>query len=167
MSELETYRGSARTWLESVAPTFGRAARGGLSVEQDIALGRRYQRAKFDAGYAGINWSTDVGGQGLTHIEKLAFDTEEMVFGMPNGYFGISLGMPVPILIRFGADKDFMKERVLAALKGEEIWCSCSASPRADRTWRACAPVPKSTATAGSLTARSCGPVGLNIAITA
>ena len=129
MSDLETYRSNARTWLESVADTFGRAARTGLSVEQDLALGRRYQRAKFDAGYAGINWSKDVGGQGLTHIEKVAFDTEEMVFGMPNGYFGISLGMPVPILIRFGADPVFMKERVLAALKGEEIWCQLFSEP--------------------------------------
>ena len=129
MSDLETYRSNARTWLESVTDAFGRAARTGLSVEQDLALGRRYQRAKFDAGYAGINWSKDVGGQGLTHIEKVAFDTEEMVFGMPNGYFGISLGMPVPILIRFGADPAFMKERVLAALKGEEIWCQLFSEP--------------------------------------
>jgi alkylation response protein AidB-like acyl-CoA dehydrogenase len=129
MSDLETYRSNARAWLQSVAPTFGREARVGLSVEQDLALGRRYQRAKFDAGYAGINWSKDVGGQGLTHIEKVAFDTEEMAFGMPNAYFGISLGMPIPILIRFGADKEFMKERVLKALKGEEIWCQLFSEP--------------------------------------
>ena len=129
MSDLETYRSAARAWLQSVAPTFGRDARAGLSVEDDLALGRRYQRTKFDAGYAGINWPKEVGGQGLTHIEKVAFDTEEMAFGMPNAYFGISLGMPIPILIRFGADKEFMKERVLKALKGEEIWCQLFSEP--------------------------------------
>ena len=129
MSDLETYRIAARAWLQSVAPTFGRDARAGLSVEDDLALGRRYQRTKFDAGYAGINWPKEVGGQGLTHIEKVAFDTEEMAFGMPNAYFGISLGMPIPILIRFGADKEFMKERVLKALKGEEIWCQLFSEP--------------------------------------
>ena len=129
MSDLETYRSAARACLQSVAPTFGRDARAGLSVEDDLALGRRYQRTKFDAGYAGINWPKEVGGQGLTHIEKVAFDTEEMAFGMPNAYFGISLGMPIPILIRFGADKEFMKERVLKALKGEEIWCQLFSEP--------------------------------------
>ena len=129
MSDIETYRIAARAWLQSVAPTFGRDARAGLSVEDDLALGRRYQRTKFDAGYAGINWPKEVGGQGLTHIEKVAFDTEEMAFGMPNAYFGISLGMPIPILIRFGADKEFMKERVLKALKGEEIWCQLFSEP--------------------------------------
>ncbi len=129
MSQLETYRNSARDWLESVAPQFGVAARKGLSEQQDLALGRKYQSAKFDAGYAGINWPTEFGGQGLSHIEKVAFEGEEMKFGMPNGYFGISLGMPVPILMRYGSDAEFTKERVLKALKGEEIWCQLFSEP--------------------------------------
>ena len=129
MSEHETYRLKALAWLESIAGEFGRDARRGLSEEQDLALGRRYQRAKFDAGYAGINWPTEFGGQGLSHIEKVIFDTEEMKFGLPNGYFGISLGMPVPILMRYGTDKEFAKERVIKALKGEEIWCQLFSEP--------------------------------------
>ena len=129
MTDVAAYQAKAKAWLTSVAPQFGRYARRGLSVEDDLALGRRYQRAKFDAGFAGINWPVDFGGQGLTHIEKVAFETEEMSFGMPNVYFGISLGMPVPIMIRFGPDKDFVKERVLKALKGEEIWCQLFSEP--------------------------------------
>ena len=129
MTDHETYSAAARTWLDSVAPTFGRDARRGLNHEEDLALGRRYQRAKFDEGYAGINWPVEFGGQGLTHIEKLLFDTEEMQFGMPNVYFGISLGMPVPMMMRYGSDKAFAKERVLAALKGEEIWCQLFSEP--------------------------------------
>ena len=129
MSDLAAYSAKANAWLTSVAGEFGREARRGLTEEQDLALGRRYQRAKFDAGYAGINWPTEYGGQGLTHIEKVAYETEEMKFGMPNVYFGISLGMPVPILMRYGTDKAFTKERVLKALKGEEIWCQLFSEP--------------------------------------
>jgi len=129
MTDLEVYRQKARTWLASVAAEFGREARRGGSVESDLALGRRYQRAKFDAGYAGINWPSEVGGQGLSHLEKVAFDTEEMALGMPTTYFGISLGMPVPILIRYGADREWVKARVTAALKGEEIWCQLFSEP--------------------------------------
>lgn len=129
MSDLEAYRSKARAWLQSVAGEFGKDARRGLNVEEDLALGRRYQAAKFAAGYAGINWPTEYGGQGLSHIEKVAFDTEEMQFGMPSVYFGISLGMPVPILMRFGPDKEFAKERILKALKGEEIWCQLFSEP--------------------------------------
>ena len=117
MSELEKYRARSEAWLESVAPTFGRAARRGLSEEQDLALGRRYLAARFAAGFAGIAWPVEYGGQGLGHLEKIAFDTEEMRFGMPIGYFGISLGMPVPVLMRFCADKSWVKDRVLADRK--------------------------------------------------
>ncbi len=131
MTDLDSYRETARSWLAAKAAEFGRDSRRGLSEEQDLELGRRYQRAKFDAGYGGINWPVAFGGQGLTHIEKVAFDTEEMAFGMPTVYFGISLGMPVPILIRFGSDKDWARARVSAALKGDEIWCQLFSEPAA------------------------------------
>jgi len=129
MSDIETYRANAAKWLESVAPTYGKAARKSLSEDEDLALGRRYQNAKFEAGYAGINWPVEYGGQGLSHIEKVTFESEEMKHGFPTGYFGISLGMPVPILMQFGPDQEFAKERVLKALKGEEIWCQLFSEP--------------------------------------
>lgn len=129
MSELEAFTQGARSWLASMAPRFGRAAREGLDEAQDLALGRAYQAAKYEAGYAGINWPTEIGGQGLSHLHKIAFDAEEMPHGMPVAYFGISLGMPVPILIRYGQDRDWVKERVLKALRGEEIWCQLFSEP--------------------------------------
>jgi alkylation response protein AidB-like acyl-CoA dehydrogenase len=129
MSDLEAYRQAARAWLEAVAPTFGGPARTGLSLDQDIAAARRYQRAKFDAGYAGINWDREWGGQGLSPLYKVIFEQEEMPFAMPMGYFGVSLGISVPVVMRFAQDRDWAKERVLAALKGDEIWCQLFSEP--------------------------------------
>jgi alkylation response protein AidB-like acyl-CoA dehydrogenase len=129
MSDIEAYSARAREWLQSVAGEFGGAVRKGLSDAENLALGRRYLKSRFDAGYAGINWSPEFGGQGLTHIEKVAFEAEEMKFSMPSGFFGISLGMPVPILMKYCEDKAFVKERVLKALQGEEIWCQLFSEP--------------------------------------
>lgn len=129
MSDLEQFRTRARGWLESVASTYGKAAQTQLSYDEKLELGRRYLKARFDAGFAGINWPTEMGGQGLTHIEKVAFETEEMAFGMPTHFFGISLGMPVPIIMKFCEDKAWVKERVLKALQGEEIWCQLFSEP--------------------------------------
>ncbi|MDR2857758.1 MAG: acyl-CoA dehydrogenase family protein [Novosphingobium sp.] len=129
MSDLEAYRLKARAWLESVAPTFGRAAQAGLPEAQHLALGRRYQRARFDAGFAGINWDTAFGGQGLSPLHKLIFEQEEMPFGMPMGYFGVSLGISVPVVMRFAQDREWARERVLAALRGDEIWCQLFSEP--------------------------------------
>jgi alkylation response protein AidB-like acyl-CoA dehydrogenase len=131
MTNIEDYRTKARNWLASLAPSFGSSVRQGLSEMEDLALGRRYMKARFDAGYAGINWPKSIGGQGLSHIEKITFDQEEMSFGMPSHYFAISLGMPIPILMRFCEDKDFVQERVLKALRGEEIWCQLFSEPSA------------------------------------
>ena len=128
MSDLDSYRADARAWLTSVAGQFGAGARRGLTEEQDLALARRYQRAKFDAGYAGISWPKDFGGQGLGPLEKVAFESEEMRFAMPNAYFGISLGMPIPIMMKHG-EREFALERTLKALKGEEIWCQLFSEP--------------------------------------
>ncbi len=129
MSNLEEYRTRARNWLKSVAPLYGKEAQYHLRQDEKIALGRRYMKAKFDAGFAGINWPKEFGGQGLTHIEKVAFETEEMPFGMPAHYFTISLGMPVPIIMKFCEDKAWVKERVAKALQGEEIWCQLFSEP--------------------------------------
>lgn len=134
MSNLDDYRANARNWLANMAGRFGYEARYGLSHEDDLALGREYMRARHDAGFSGINWPVEFGGQGLSHIEKVIFETEEMQFGMPVGYFGISLGMPVPILMRYGLGENrehlpWVKERVLKALRGEEIWCQLFSEP--------------------------------------
>lgn len=131
MTDLQAYSAAANAWLTSVAPTYGATARKGLSEADDLALGRRYLKARYEAGYGGINWSKEFGGQGLTHIEKVAFETEEMKFGFPTSYFGISLGMPVPIMMKFCQDKPFVRERVLKALTGEEIWCQLFSEPAA------------------------------------
>ena len=129
MSELAIYAERARTFLKSMAPKYARENRRGNTTEQDLALGREYMAAKYDAGFAGINWSPDLGGQGLSNLHKIAFDREEMQFGMPVQFFGISLGMPVPMMIHYGQDRDFVKERVTKALRGEEIWCQLFSEP--------------------------------------
>ena len=129
MSELETYRAKARGFLDSMAPKYSRQARTGNSAEQDLALGREYMAKRYDAGFAGINWSPEYGGQGLSNLHKITYDAEEMEYGMPVVFFGISLGMPVPMMIHYGQDRDFVKERVTKALRGEEIWCQLFSEP--------------------------------------
>ena len=71
----------------------------------------------------------EFGGQGLSPLHKVIFEEEEMPLAMPTGYFGVSLGMPVPILMQFCADTDWVKARLLAAMKGEEIWCQLFSEP--------------------------------------
>ncbi|MDO7842213.1 acyl-CoA dehydrogenase family protein [Sphingomonas immobilis] len=126
--EIEAYRDTARTWVESQIAEFGRDARKGLSEADDLALGRRWQAAKQAAGYSAISWPKDHGGQGLTLLHRLAFEQEEIKHGFPNDYFGVSLGMPVPIVLRHQPG-DWTRARAEAALRGDEIWCQLFSEP--------------------------------------
>jgi len=125
---IQDYRTTARKWLESHAATYGAAARRGLDDKADLALGRAWMALKHDAGYSGINWPREHGGQGLGAVEKLAFEEEEMKFGFPTEYFSVSLGMPVPIILRYFSG-EWVLERARAALRGEEIWCQLFSEP--------------------------------------
>lgn len=131
MIDLEAFSEKARSWLESVEPEFGRAARKGLSQDEDLALGRRYMAAKYDAGFSGINMAVEMGGQGLSGLHKIVFEEAEMPHAMPSGYFGISVAMPLQIIIRYCEDKAWVRERVIAGLRGEEIWCQLFSEPGA------------------------------------
>ncbi|MET0248175.1 MAG: acyl-CoA dehydrogenase family protein [Sphingobium sp.] len=132
MSDLDAYRLKAREWLTSQASIFGREQRRGLSHDEDLAFARRWQIAKQEAGYTGITWPASHGGQGLSALEKVVYEQEEIPYGFPNDYFAVSLGMPVPIMLRYLPDGDPWKlERARKALRGEEIWCQLFSEPAA------------------------------------
>jgi alkylation response protein AidB-like acyl-CoA dehydrogenase len=101
-----------------------------LTEEQDLALGRRWQRIKSDHGYAGITWPKQYGGGGASELEAAIYAQEEAACGFPTVYFGISLGQPVPILLKY-APEETRQRYALPALRGEEIWCQLFSEPAA------------------------------------
>jgi alkylation response protein AidB-like acyl-CoA dehydrogenase len=127
---LEAYRLKVRAWLAQHRAAFGAAARLGLPEAEDLALGRMWQRTKFEAGYAGITWKKEYGGQGLSELEAVIFAEEEAQFGFPTQYFGVSLGQPVPIMNKY-APEHLRKQFSIAALRGDEIWCQLFSEPAA------------------------------------
>ena len=128
LAEIEQYRQAVRQWLNSHVQEFGRDAQRGKSEEDILAMGRRWMSLKHDAGYVGIDLPVAFGGQGKGPLEKLAFDEEELKRGFPIAFFGISMGQPVPILVRH-IQNDWSVERVRKALRGEEIWCQLFSEP--------------------------------------
>ena len=70
MSNLETYRAKAAAWLETMVPIFGKDARRGLSEADDLALARRYQNAKYEAGYAGSTGRSTMAAKVLAISKK-------------------------------------------------------------------------------------------------
>jgi alkylation response protein AidB-like acyl-CoA dehydrogenase len=128
--DLQAYQQKASAWLAEHAPAYSGTVRKGLSFEQDLALGRAWQALKAANGYAGITLPVAYGGAGCTELEKIIFSEAEMRYELPLNYFSISLGNPVPIMLRYAAEEDRLRLGP-AAMRGDEIWCQLFSEPAA------------------------------------
>ncbi|WP_169588888.1 acyl-CoA dehydrogenase family protein [Antrihabitans stalactiti] len=134
---LETFRIRARRWLEETAPAHGwlrepGAARRRIAEGDDdtVARNRECQGLLFDAGFAGLSWPTEYGGQGLGLREQIAFNEEARVFDLPLVAFIIGLGMCGPTILAAGTDEQ-KRRYIEPMLRGEEIWCQLFSEPGA------------------------------------
>jgi alkylation response protein AidB-like acyl-CoA dehydrogenase len=131
MSDVAEFRIRARAWLEANAPR--KASADDADWEPgvaSIAAQKAFQAKLYDAGFAGITWPREYGGQGLTIAEQIAFSQEARDFALPTSAFIIGLGMPGPTILELGTEEQ--KKRYLPKLlRGEEIWCQLFSEPAA------------------------------------
>ena len=126
----EDFRAKVRAWLAANAP---RRAAGGDeegSGQSTLAEQKAFQAKLFDAGFAGITWPKEYGGQGLGSAEQIAWSQESRDYDLPTGAFFIGLSMPGNTLLEVGSEAQ--KKRYLPKmLRGEEIWCQLFSEPGA------------------------------------
>lgn len=123
---VEEFRQRARSWLESLELE----PLDDLPPEEQLAKSRVFQRQLHEAGFAGITWPVEYGGQGLTTAEQQAFDEEAVQFDLPTHAFMITMGMCAPTLVDLGTHEQ--KARFLPKLlAGEELWCQLFSEPGA------------------------------------
>ncbi|MFB6663960.1 acyl-CoA dehydrogenase family protein [Streptomyces parvus] len=126
----EEFRGRLRAWLAAVLP--------GLPAKpspDDWPARRAYdttwQRMLYDAGYAGLHWPVDAGGQGATPTQHLIFLEETEKAGAP--YVGanfVGLLHAGPTIAAEGTAGQ--RARWLPpVLRGDEIWCQGFSEPDA------------------------------------
>lgn len=128
--DLEAFRRSVRQFLAEHAPRFAGAARQGLAREQDLALGRAWQRLKSEHGFAAITLPRRYGGGGGTQLQKIIFADEERRYDFPTHYFSVSLSNPLPIMAAYATEAQ--KEQLIPpAVRGDTIWCQLFSEPAA------------------------------------
>ena len=130
----DDFRARARAWLAANAPR--RAAsddeaeaesRGQAAV---LAEQKAFQAKLHAAGFAGITWPAEYGGQGLGSAEQIIWSQESRDYDLPTGAFFIGLSMPGNTLVELGTEAQ--KRRYLPKmLSGEEIWCQLFSEPGA------------------------------------
>lgn len=127
-SELEPYRARVRHWLAENAPAY--EIKPGSSVEERLALGRRWQALKAANGYSAITLPKQYGGGGGTDLERIAFAEEELRYDLPTVFYGVSLNMTVPTFAIY-ASEEAKAELLPPAITGEQIWCQLFSEPAA------------------------------------
>jgi alkylation response protein AidB-like acyl-CoA dehydrogenase len=126
------YRARVRAWLDEHrddAPVL--RGKGAIEDEDEaIAAHRAWQRKLAEAGYVGITWPKEYGGQGLGPLEQVISNQEINRAGVPGIIDGIGVGMLGPTIIAHGTEEQ--KQRYLAPmLHADEVWCQLFSEPAA------------------------------------
>jgi alkylation response protein AidB-like acyl-CoA dehydrogenase len=127
----DAFRQRVRSWLESNIPDdwtkFGLSE---VPRPEAYAFLRKWQAMLFDAGFIGITWPKEYGGQGLTFIEEMILHQEMALQKAPPILNVLGVGMAGPTIIAYGTEEQ--KKRYPARiLSCEEIWCQGYSEPNA------------------------------------
>jgi alkylation response protein AidB-like acyl-CoA dehydrogenase len=133
---LSEYRDQARTWLAANTNRLERRADGSLVTDRSdpddaqMARARQMQGKLFTAGYAGITFPKEFGGQGLTLDHERVFLEEAARYDIPTEIFGVSINILGATLLEYGTP-DQKTKHLPKILCGEEIWLQFLSEPSA------------------------------------
>ena len=128
-AEEAAFRGELRAWLATSLPEELRDHRGGAS-RFDGPTGREWSRMLHEAGYAGLTWPVEYGGEGRPPTYQAIF-LEELARAEAPPHIGvIGLGMAGPTIMAHGSEEQRRRylPRILSA---DEIWCQGFSEPGA------------------------------------
>ena len=127
----EAFRQRVRSWLQSNIPDdwtkFGLSE---VPRPEAYAFLRKWQATLYDAGFIGITWPKEYGGEGLTFVEEMILHQEMALQKAPPMLNVLGVGMAGPTIIAYGTEEQ--KKRYPAKiLSCEEIWCQGYSEPNA------------------------------------
>lgn len=122
------YRARVRAWIEANAGEYLEPPAKPWGLDEFVARSKAWQAKKHDAGYVGLTWPKEVGGQGLSAMHQIIFNQEESRTYVPTGLYSIGLGMCIPTVFTHGS-REVIARYVPKALRGEEVWCQLFSEP--------------------------------------
>jgi alkylation response protein AidB-like acyl-CoA dehydrogenase len=129
METIEEFQQRAHQWLSSHR---GDAPRdyGAICPPDLVDHGLRWHRQLNDAGFTGIHWPTEYGGQGLTPAHNAAWQYECALAGVPAAFNMVGLVLTGGALLKFGTDEQ-KANHLAATLRTDHVWCQLFSEPGA------------------------------------
>ncbi len=128
----DRYRAQVRDWLADNLPA-GWVQAGhwpALSEAQEQGFLIDWERRLYAAGYSGVAWPTDYGGQGLDAISDLIVNEELGRSEAPESINTIGRELVGPILLSAGTEAQ-KRHHVPRILCMEDVWCQGFSEPNA------------------------------------
>ncbi|MEM1404346.1 MAG: acyl-CoA dehydrogenase family protein [Pseudomonadota bacterium] len=132
VKELQDFRREVASWLEQNNPrdpgfllpqSFME-----VGTEQQLDFLREWQHKVWSAGYLGMAWPKEYGGQGVDPIYQSVVDQEMRRQAVPICFNVIGLGWAGPLINDIGSEEE--KQRYLKGiLNAEDIWCQGFSEP--------------------------------------
>ncbi|GAA0960029.1 acyl-CoA dehydrogenase family protein [Actinocorallia libanotica] len=126
---VESFRLRARAWLaENMRrPVEGESGRK-TAEEEDWRRARELQRRLYEGGFAGICFPREYGGLGLSPAHQRAFTEEADGYEMPLLLNIPTFAICAATILDMGGE-DQKRERIGAAIRGEEVLCQFLSEP--------------------------------------
>lgn len=122
------FRAEVRAWLQQTNAEL-RLPHSAL-IEDRLAHFRLWQRAAYEAGYAGLSWPKEYGGRAATAMQQAIWNEEVNRSNGPELLNGPGERLAGPTIIEFGTD-DQRGRYLQPILVGDEIWCQLFSEPAA------------------------------------
>jgi alkylation response protein AidB-like acyl-CoA dehydrogenase len=138
--EDEAYRAELRQWLsdniggggggESASAVMKRAESGDASENDPLAGARAWPRKLQEAGYVGLAWPKEYGGQDASFTQQVICGDEMARVRTPPLINTIGLSIIAPTLVQHGTEEQ--KKRFLPRiLRADDLWCQGFSEPEA------------------------------------
>jgi len=117
----EAFRQSVRQWLADNLPK---------KKLETIEERKEWHRKLYDAGYLGMGWPKEYGGQNARPMEQAIVGAEMARVNAPAAVNGLGIGIVGPTIIHHGTEEQ--KQRYIRnILNADEIWCQLYSEPNA------------------------------------
>jgi alkylation response protein AidB-like acyl-CoA dehydrogenase len=127
--EVEEFRDRAEAWLAEQKPT-APPDWGAIMPPERRDQGMEWQQRLHAAGYAGIHWPVEHGGQGLTIAHHQAWMELCADAGVPPFLNMVGLVLTSGALQLFGTEEQ-KRAHLPPTVKGERVWCQLFSEPGA------------------------------------
>ncbi|HEV3281610.1 MAG TPA: acyl-CoA dehydrogenase family protein [Acidimicrobiales bacterium] len=128
--DVESFRLRARAWLAENMPRLPAGYTNAMLIREDETgeRARRLQRTLFEAGFAGICFPVEYGGQGLSRAHQRAFTRESLEYQMPTQFNVPTFTILAATLLDYGTEEQKVRH-IPAMLRGDELWVQFLSEP--------------------------------------